>query len=123
SVLSYVTRTGNRHALAFKRHAAALQHVFGKIDQSVPGRLGTNQTTAERETLASKNAAGCIGKALEHTRHVAHLACAYADIPGGYISIGAYVTKQLEYQGLAKTPNFPVRLAFGIEIGTALATA
>jgi hypothetical protein len=62
-----------------------------------------------------------VGQALVLTVQVANFSTAHANVTSGHVRRGVQVTKEFCHEGLAKTADFCVRLAFGIKVGSPLA--
>ncbi len=60
---------------------------------------------------------------LHHAGHEADLAGTHADIAGRHVRVRTQVAVQFDHQSLAETHDFGVGLAFGVEVGAALAAA
>ncbi len=118
-----VAGAGDQHALAVEVAPAPVQHLLREIDGAVAGGLGTHQAAAEGQALAGEDAGGLVRQLLHHAGHEADLAAAHADIAGRHIGVRAEMAIQLGHQRLAEAHHLAVRLALGIEIGTALAAA
>ena len=106
-----------------RRIFAALQHFVGEIDAAVASGFRTNQRTAPAQTLAGEDAGEFIAEALVLAKQETDLASAHADVAGRDVGVRADVALQFGHEALAEAHDFVVTLAFGIEIGTALAAA
>ena len=63
------------------------------------------------------------GEFLIHSKQVAYLAAAHADVASWDVHVGAYVAPQLKHEGLAETHDLGIALAAGREVAAALAAA
>ena len=123
SVLGHVTRARDGHPLVAEVLVDALEHFQGEVHHAVAGGLGADEAAAEGHALAGEDTAGMVGQLLVHAVEEAHLTAAHADVAGRHVGVGANVTEELHDERLAETHHLTVALAFGIEVGAALATA
>ena len=122
-VLGHVARARDGHPLVAEVLVDALEHFQGEVHHAVAGGLGADEAAAEGHALAGEDAAGMVGQLLVHAVEEAHLTAAHADVAGRHVGVGADVTEELHDERLAETHHLTVALAFGIEVGAALATA
>ena len=116
-----VSGTGNNDALAIKRSAASAEHFLGKVDEAVTGCLGSREGTSPGQPFASEDTGiEAVAQTTILTEKVTDLAAANTNIARRNVSIGTNMTLELGHEGLAKTHDFSVRLALGVEVGTAL---
>ena len=93
------------------------------VDSTVASGLGPDQATAPAATLASKDTLPLVGKSAVSTEHVTNLTTSNTNITSGHISLRANVLVQLPHEAIAEAADLAVRLALGVKVGTALATA
>ena len=119
----YVARAGDRDRLALERGALVREHFVHIVAQAVAGGLGAGERAAEAQALAGQHAGELVLHALVLAVHKADLAAADADVARRHVGELADVAGQLGDKGLAETHDLCVRLALGVEVGTALAAA
>ncbi len=119
----HIAESGERHGLALQLLAAVLQHLPGKEDDTVAGRLRPTRQTAEGETFSCDHALVAIGEPLILPEQIADLPGPHAQVAGGHIRMRPDMAEQLRHEGLAETHHFRVGLAVGIEVRAALAAA
>ena len=121
---SHVTEAGEGDALAFHLVVLLFHHALHIVDGTETGGFRTNQGAAPAVALAGQSAGAVLaGQFLVGTVEVTDFTSANADVTGRAVLIRTDVAPQLIHEGLAETHDFLVRLANGVEIGTALATA
>src|SRR5690606_7404405 len=117
----HVARTRDDRAHPFEVAALVLEHVVEEIDRAVTGRLGADHRAAVFEALAGEYAGEVVGDPLVLAEHVADLARADADVPGGHVHVGADVAIEFGHEALAEAHHLAVALALGVEVGPAFA--
>ena len=101
-----------------------VEHLVGEVADAVAGGLGAHERAAVGEMLAGeRRGVELVGDALHLAEHIADLAAADADIPGGAVGKLADVTVKLGDERLAEAHDLSLALAVGIKVRAALAAA
>ena len=119
----HVAEARDGDGLALDVHAGLFEHLTQEIDGSEARRLGTDQRTAVGHALARQHAGVLLGQLAVHAVEIADFASADADVACRNVGLRTDVTPQFGHKGLAEAHHLTVRLAFGVEIRTALRAA
>ena len=122
-VRSHVAGAGNRDGLACELNAAELKDLLCEIEHAVAGRLCSGKRSAVGQALAGEDALILAGDPLVLAVHEADLTASDADIARRDVFIGSDILIELGHKALAKTHNFRVGFALGVEVRAALAAA
>ena len=94
-----------------------VEHLVGEVADAVAGGLGAHERAAVGEMLAGERCGvELVGDALHLAEHIADLAAADADIPGGAVGKLADVTLKLGDERLAEAHDLVLALAVGVEV-------
>ncbi len=99
------------------------EHLGAEVDDTIASSLRTDERAAPAETLAREDAGELVAETLVLTEEVADLTTADTDVASRNVSIGTDVALELGHEALAEAHDLSIGLAFGVEIGAALATA
>jgi hypothetical protein len=83
----------------------------------------SDERAAPAQSLSGQHALPAISRLSIRAVHVANLSAGNANITSGHIGIRANMLGQLAHKRLAEAADLAIRLALGVEVGTALATA
>ena len=119
--LSDVTRTADRHLLAFEGLAIDGEDLAHEVDQTVAGRLRSDQAASILQALPGEHTCELVRQFAVLSVEEADLAPAHSDVTSGYVCVSPYVPPQLGHERLTEAHHLVVRLSFGIEVRTSFA--
>ena len=121
SVNRNVAGAVNNDILALERIAVRLQIFVNEVHQAIARGLGASERAAKREALAGKHAGPFVANALILAEHIGNFATTNAQVARRNVGVGTDVAAQFSHERLAEMHDFVVRLALGVEVGTAFA--
>ena len=93
------------------------------VNAAITSGLRPDQAATPAATLASENTLPLVGESAVSTEHVTDLTASDTNVTSRHISLRANVLVQLAHETVAEAADLAVRLALGVKVGTALATA
>ncbi len=122
-VYGHIARAGDNNGLSLDVLAVALEHLLRQVQQTVSCGLRPGQGTPIGKALARENPFIKPCEPLVLPVHISDLSGAGSDISRRHVRVRTDIFIQLRDKALAECHHFPVRLALGVKVGTALAAA
>ena len=119
----HIAGAGDGYLGALKAAARVLEHIVGKVAQTIAGGLGSGQRAAVAEALASEDAGELVAQPLVLAEEITDLPGTHADIAGGHVGVRPDILEELGHEALAEAHDLRVGLALGVEVAAALAAA
>jgi hypothetical protein len=103
------------------RGACCLKHVFGEVNEAIPGRFGPDETATPPDAFPGKHSGKFVFEFLVGAKQVADFSPAYANISRGDIGAMINVARKFSHEGMTKAHDFIFTLSLRVEIASSLA--